>query len=164
VARRLEILRDSRVGAYGAIGGTLLVITFYAALGELTGSLRGFALFAAPLFGRWSMVAAVVGYPYARAQGAASAFQRHRAPFIVASVVALMLLAVAGYLTLGYSQHAIIALVTTLAWVVAVTIGWTAWAARRLGGGLTGDTYGALNELVEVIVFLIVPVLWRFMG
>ncbi len=35
--------------------------------------------------------------------------------------------------------------------------GWLAWAARRLGGGLTGDTYGAACVLVELAVLILAP-------
>ncbi|HKD75037.1 MAG TPA: adenosylcobinamide-GDP ribazoletransferase, partial [Ktedonobacterales bacterium] len=43
-----------------------------------------------------------------------------------------------------------------------ITLGWTRWASRRLGGVLTGDTYGALNELVELAVLFAAPILWRW--
>jgi cobalamin synthase len=38
-----------------------------------------------------------------------------------------------------------------------VLLGWLAWASRRLGGGLTGDTYGAACVLVELAVLALAP-------
>ena len=67
VERRLDILRDSRVGAYGALGGALLLIARFAALSTLVGPPRILALLVAPMLGRWGMVYAVARYPYARA-------------------------------------------------------------------------------------------------
>jgi len=191
VERRLEIMRDSRVGAYGALGGALLLIARFAALGALaSGSeLRALALVAAPLLGRWAMVYAVARYPYARAAGAGSPFRardgagglgRRLAQATTWSAgllaIAVALLAGLGVLHMGASgvtlaipanlsrTLVIAALLVAALWLVAfvVTLGWARWAARKLGGGLTGDTYGALNELIELAVLVCAPVaaLW----
>ena len=69
VERRLEILRDSRVGAYGAIGAALLCLGRFAAIESLPVGIRAFALVAAPLLGRWAIVYAVVRYPLSAANG-----------------------------------------------------------------------------------------------
>ncbi|MGO8949817.1 MAG: adenosylcobinamide-GDP ribazoletransferase [Ktedonobacterales bacterium] len=167
VERRLEILRDSRVGAYGAIGAALLLIARFAALGQLSGSVRVLALVAAPLLGRWGMVYAVTRFPYARQQGLGSAFQRKSGYLLAATAVAISLLGVAAgvvaLLVRGGAQRPATE-VAELAGLLAltallVTLAFTAWASRRLGGGLTGDTYGAVNELVELAVLAFAPAL-----
>ncbi len=164
--RRLEILRDSRVGAYGAIGAGLLLIARFSALGELGGSLRILALVAAPLLGRWGMVYAVTRFPYARQQGLGSSFQRKSGYLIAATALALALLAIAATVAtlLRGGVEKLPAETATLAGLLALTallVTWatTAWASRRLGGGLTGDTYGAVNELVELAVLAFAPAL-----
>jgi len=165
VERRLEILKDSRVGAYGTIGAALLLIARFSALGELSGSLRVLVLVAAPLLGRWGMVYAVTRFPYARQRGVGAAFARKSRYFIAATAVALALLAATAVFTtleLGSAKPAgglfttagVLALTALL-----VTLATTAWASRRLGGGLTGDTYGAVNELVELAVLALAPAL-----
>lgn len=166
VERRLEILKDSRVGAYGAIGAGLLLIARFAALGEIHGSVRVLALVAAPLLGRWGIVCALSFFPYARQHGLGSAFRRQVRYLIAASGVALVLLAVAaGVATLqmrGTAKSSSPAAITAglLALIaIVVTLATAAWASRRLGGGLTGDTYGAVNELVEVAVLALTPFL-----
>jgi adenosylcobinamide-GDP ribazoletransferase len=168
VERRLEILKDSRVGAYGAIGVALLLITRFAALGELGGSgpLRVLTLVAAPLLGRWGIVYAVTCFPYARQQGLGSLFRRRPGYLIAATGMALALLAlITGVmqLVLGNGSLAGTALLLALLAIVAllVTLSGCIWASRRLGGGLTGDTYGAINELVEVAVLALAPFLWE---
>ncbi|WIG59401.1 MAG: Cobalamin synthase [Ktedonobacterales bacterium] len=162
IERRLEILRDSRVGAYGVIGGVLLVLAQFAALGALPASMRLFALVAALLLGRWAMVYAVVAYPYARATGAGAGFHaggRHLALATLATLATLALLASASLLLPGGwwtpSHFALAGAVALVALVVA--LGWARWASHRLGGGLTGDTYGALNELVTLAVLALLP-------
>ena len=65
-------------------------------------------------------------------------------------VVAGHLFALAGtYVLLG--QWGLLALGASLAIVWA--FGW--WAARRLGGGLTGDVYGAASEIAEVVALVV---------
>ncbi len=161
VERRLEILRDSRVGAYGAVGAALLVLARFVALGALAPPLRALALIAAPALGRWSIVYAVVSYPYARAAGAGSAFQARRYHLLLASLVAIALLAGCSGLAGGYVPRNLLIVAALAALALLVTLGWTRWASRRLGGGLTGDTYGALNELVELSVLFAAPLLAR---
>jgi adenosylcobinamide-GDP ribazoletransferase len=162
VARRLEILRDSRIGAYGAIGAGLLLLARFAALGALGAPIRVLALVMAPLAGRWSMVYAVARFPYARAAGTGTPFQAPRPRLARTLALAtlgagLLLLAICG-LGSGSGLGERLALAGMLALVaIGVTLGWTRWASRRLGGGLTGDTYGALNELVELAVLALAP-------
>jgi len=162
VERRLEILRDSRVGAYGALGGALLLIAKFAALTALvSGPVRVLTLLVAPILGRWGMVYAVTRYPYARAAGAGAPFRnRGMSQLILASVVMLLLLA-ASALIIG-SRGAGIKEMLPLAGLLLVAallvlLGWLAWASRRLGGGLTGDTYGAACVLAELAVLLLAP-------
>lgn len=157
VERRLEILRDSRVGAYGAIGAALLCLARFAALVSLPGGLRAFALIAAPLLGRWAIVYAVTRYPYARQVGTGRLFRAGIAMRALTSAGALVLL-FASSLLVPITRPQAIFLVGLLAIVsLGVAVAWAWWASRRLGGGLTGDTYGAANELVELAVLALVP-------
>jgi len=162
VERRLEILRDSRVGAYGALGGALLLIAKFAALTALvSGSVRMLALLAAPILGRWGMVYAVTRYPYARAAGAGAPFRnRGNVQLILATIMMLQVLAASAFV-IGSPIQAISAAFTLagllLIPALLVLLGWLAWASRRLGGGLTGDTYGAACELVELAALVLAP-------
>jgi adenosylcobinamide-GDP ribazoletransferase len=160
---RLAILRDSRVGAYGALGGALLLLTRYAALGELDGPLRVAALIAAPTLGRWGIVVALRLYPYARSEGVGASFRsttgRQLALATVAAALILALLATVlavpvlpAILSINVLTLSLIALAA-----LAVTLAFTRWASVRLGGGLTGDTYGAVNELIELAVLVLAP-------
>lgn len=163
VERRLEILRDSRVGAYGAIGVALLLITRFAALGALGGAARPLALVLAPTLGRWSIVYAVARYPYARLAGL-GAFFRARASHLTGATLAVLVVVIAATVAIRPTiSRSWIVFVVLLAIVALTTmLLWTAWASRRLGGGLTGDTYGALNELVELAVLVVAPVVMKY--
>lgn len=161
VERRLEILRDSRVGAYGVIGGILLLLAKFAALSALVGPPRVLALLIAPILGRWGMVYAVTRYSYARSSGAGAPFRsRHFSQLVLASV-AMVVLLVAGALVIGNYATSIPTLLVLAGLLLVATLvtllAWLAWASRRLGGGLTGDTYGAACVLMELTVLVLAP-------
>ena len=137
----MDILRDVHLGAFGAVGVTLLLITKVAAVA----SLRSFApLVLAPVLGRWAMVYAAT-YPLARREGRAVRFSAGltRRELLVATGVAASTAAIFGALGLA-------ALVA--AFVVATAL--ARLAVARLGG-LTGDVYGMVCESVELAVLLV---------
>ncbi len=170
VARRLEIMRDSRVGSYAVVGIVLLLGTQYLALVHLPPLERFLAIIVGPLFGRWAMVVALVSRPYARTSGAGSGFQGTRRQLFTASValvVGLVLVAWIPQFPLVSPQW-LFALLGLWGIAALAALAWIAWASQRLGGGLTGDTYGAANELVTLAVWLLLPTVldWatRFTG
>ncbi len=143
---RLRIMRDERAGAFAVIGGILLMLLKYAALAG--NPHRTAALVLAPVVGRWGMAVAVVGFPYGRTEGLGRAMKDHarRPQVLLASVIALATVA---------------ALVVPNDWRAILTLplaGVVVWAGgrfvRRRLPGLTGDIYGALCELLEVVVLL----------
>lgn len=144
--RKLEIMKDSRVGAMGAI---TLVIILLLKLAFLDGLLPGDkirVLFLAPAVGRFMMVYAICRYPYARnVSGLGAAFGGEAGPVKLA-VAALILLAGAW---LAYAWTALTALFIT----VGLGMVAAAWIAKQLGG-MTGDTFGALCESCETIFII----------
>lgn len=161
-AHRLDILRDSRVGAYGVVGGCLLQLLRFAALAALARpDMRALALIAAPLLGRWSMVYAVVRYPYARPAGVGAPFRASALHAVGASILGGALLIVVCMVVGSPSLFQALMRVALLAGVALLTtVITTSWMSRRLAGGLTGDTYGALNECVEVAILVVLPLVF----
>jgi adenosylcobinamide-GDP ribazoletransferase len=151
-ADRLSIMRDPRIGAIGATGLFLSLILRYAALMALPHSLRVPALVCMPALGRWAMVTLAWLSPYARTEGGLAApFLVHLSllhvlgsTFVLASALVLML-GVSGTVAILVGGSAV---------VVAVQVG-----CRTLFGGITGDTLGATNELVEIQFLLVVPLM-----
>lgn len=139
--RRLEILRDTRVGAFAVAGGACLLLIKFAALMELPLALRPAALLTIPVLSRAAMVYATRAYPYARVEGGLG--QLFRQELTWRHVLMAVLIAIAwALLVMGVTGLALAACV----WLL--TVGLAAWVQRRIGG-LTGDVYGALNELAE---------------
>jgi adenosylcobinamide-GDP ribazoletransferase len=138
--RRLEIMRDSRVGSYGALAGALALLLKYAGLAALPVALRGPALVLLPVAGRWAMAGCAWAFPYARPQGLGTAFKAGATWRVM--LVATALAAGLAWATLGMAGLAFLGTAAVLAWVVA-------WYLAGKLGGLTGDCYGAVNEAVE---------------
>ena len=144
--RRMEIMRDHRIGAFAFIGGALLFLTKFSALVALRDTGWQFAaLLLAPVLGRWTMTLAVAAFPYARPVGLAREMKAHVTwrQVLLASVTAL---AAAWFLAYWHGLIALIVALLTLLGVVAFTL-------RRIPG-LTGDIYGAICELTELAVLL----------
>lgn len=146
--RALEIMRDSRIGAYGALALILAVGLRWGALTEWAGRVDAWAwLVAAGALGRWASLLVGWWLPYARPQGAGlgrAVSDGVGLPQVKgATAVAMLVVACAlGRAALGP---------VLLALIVAAAMG--AWMMRRIGGA-TGDTLGAVTEIVEVTVLL----------
>lgn len=144
--RRLEIMRDSHVGSYGVTGIVALLLVQYAGIAGLSPSIRATALVAMATLSRWAMSFAVLSFPYGREQGLGSAF-RPRSParslfFATAFALAVCLL------LLNIAGAALLSIVWLTTWLVGRLL------LHRLPG-LTGDTYGAINEVVQSVVLVL---------
>lgn len=142
---RLRIMRDERIGAFALIGGVLLLLVKFVSLLEIQE--RGWALVLALPLARWGMALAVVAFPYGRPEGLGRDMKDHASwsQGIQASVAALLSAGLIG---------------SWLGLIAFVLAGLAAWAGARFVltrlPGLTGDIYGALCELIEVLVLLVV--------
>jgi adenosylcobinamide-GDP ribazoletransferase len=141
--QRLDIMRDARVGAFGVVGGVLALLAKTAAVASLGG--QSITLIMAVVLGRWAMSLAVVTFPYARAEGLGRAMKDHAGwkQLVMAGVIAGLVAWFGGrWMGMIFAGGAI---------VVCLALG--RFFVKRLGG-LTGDTYGAVCELVEVCVLV----------
>lgn len=136
-ARRLEIMRDSRVGAYGVAAALAVLLVEYAALSSLV-SRRPLALIAAVGLSRAATALALGIARPARAEGLGSAFAvRGR---LAGGLVAGALATAAAVALTGWRGAAGAAVSLALALAVVTLF-------RRRVGGMTGDGFGAVVEL-----------------
>ena len=146
-ARRLEIMKDSRVGAFGVVGVVLLILLKFNALLSLPPTLRWGALLVAPTLARAAMTWAMGRYPLARSEGLSVFFREGLGwsqvviAAALAAFIALAVLGFPGFLVLG------------VAWLSTMLL--ARFAVLRIHG-LTGDIYGAICEVVEVAVLLVI--------
>ena len=144
---RLRIMRDSRIGAFGAIGLILFLLLEIAALSELAASARWRVLLVAPVIAR--AMPPLLGrlFPPARREGQGAAFLAGLSPR--AAPVALGLALVIATLTLGVVGP------IALAAAALVAVGLGRFFSGRLGG-ITGDVLGAAVETAELTTLLMV--------
>ena len=152
---RLEIMRDSRVGGFGVVGACCLILLLYVSLSILPDEWRMEALILMPAIARWTMVYAVTAYPYARGgEGLGTGFKEGAGWPWAAVATAITLAACMGLMWLD--GLAVMAGAWSIAFIAAF------YLSRKLGG-LTGDTYGAINEVVEVAVLILIPLItWSY--
>jgi adenosylcobinamide-GDP ribazoletransferase len=148
--RRLKIMADSRVGAYGIIGVCIVLLIKYAALVSLPETLRLEALLLVPMLGVWVMVLALFSFPYVRKEGLGRHFKAGANKYRFALITLLTLAAAVG---LAQWQGVIVMAITGL---IALGIGYFFKLRLR---GLTGDVYGAIKEVSEAIVLALFPVI-----
>lgn len=139
-ARALEILKDSRIGAYGALALVLVLGAQAAALAGL-GAAGAWALVLAATLSRGAAAEALRRGPYLRAGGAASGMTGRwtRGDWAAQSLGLGAGTAVAGAALGGGAALAGVALGALAAGLTA------AWARARLGG-VTGDVLGAVQQ------------------
>jgi adenosylcobinamide-GDP ribazoletransferase len=142
--RRLAIMRDERIGAFAFTGGALLFIMKFSALSSLT-LWRVPALILAPVMGRWGISLALVFFPYARSDGLGKDMKDH-ATWREAALATLIAMG-AAWLAAGW--HGMIIGVLTLVLQMAIVL----FTLKRIPG-LTGDIYGMINEISEVVVLV----------
>ena len=153
--QRLNAMRDSRVGAFGVAGAICIVLVKYASLAGLPDSVRTSALVLMPTLGRWTVVFALFAFPYVRIEGLGRAFKEQ-------ANLLRMLLATALCMAVALASFGPGGLALMLG-VGFVALG-LALFLRRLFGGLSGDTYGAIVEVSEtaaLVLAILVPA-WRW--
>lgn len=157
--RALQIMKDSRIGAYGAIGLVLMLGLKWSTLATLPAAAAAAALLFGHAASRAAAVSLIWGLRYAgdAEQAKAKPLAQHLSG--AGWLVALAWAAAAG------AAAAFVLPLSTLAVAVAggtAATGWCArWFHRRLGG-YTGDCLGATQQLCELAVYLGIVGAWRW--
>ena len=159
VEDRWQVMHDSRAGGFGIVGVCCLLLVKYISLNSVPEPLLMATLVLMPVVSRWAMVYAVFAYPYAKPSGLGKVFKQgaswHR--FIMATLIALVVAVV-------LARLAGLAIMLGI-WIIVI-----AMAAYLKGkfAGLTGDNYGAINEVAEVSVLILISLLahnqWLWVG
>jgi adenosylcobinamide-GDP ribazoletransferase len=138
-AQRLEIMRDSRVGAYGIAAAIAVMLLDYTALSAVApGAARPVALLVCVGLSRAASALALGIAPPARADGLGSVFTvPHR---LVGGLVAMLCAGAAAVALTGW--RGVAATGTSAAVMLLVTA-----VFRRRVGGMSGDGFGAVVEL-----------------
>ena len=149
---RWQVMHDSRVGSFSIVGIVLLLLVKYVSLNSIPTPLMMTTLVLMPVISRWAMVYAIFVYPAAKPSGLGKAFKQgaNWPKFTMATLVTLAVV-------VGLAQLIGLAIMF-LVWVITVVM--VAYLKGKFSG-LTGDTYGAINEVAEVGVLILVTLLAR---
>lgn len=183
--RKLEIMKDSRIGSFGVVAFVFVTLLKWQLLTAIpTAEFIPMALIMMPLMSRWSLVLSIRSYPYAREQGMGAAFA-NLAPkhvityntlstffmpivilligvilytllygvysiFSIADVGYVVGLGVLVYATLGIFQINIVSMIIT--YIINRLL--NRYIVKQLGG-TTGDTYGFVVEVTEVLLLFV---------
>lgn len=139
--RTLQIMKDPRSGPIAVVTLVLVLLLKFCALWVLVEQGIGAQLLLAPVIGRTAMLGLFLCTPYVRPGGLGQALAEH------------LPRRAAGWVLLGSALFCLV----LGGWAVALALAVFAWLrhlmCRRLGGA-TGDTAGALLELLELGVVL----------
>ena len=154
VEDRWKVMHDSRTGAFGVVGVVLLLLVKYISLNSVPPQLMTATIIFMPVVSRWAMVYAIFAFPYARPEGLGTAYKAAtRWPqFTIATVITFALAAV----VLFRCFSVIGVLVMVGVWIITTLF---AFYLKHKFAGLTGDTYGAINEMTEVVTLLLIIVI-----
>src|SRR5262249_33418590 len=144
--RRLEVLQDPRIGAYGAAGLSLVLLLKAACL-SVAPARTAPSLLLAPALSRW-LAASLAIFPPARPGGLGREFHARVRPGcpLFAPLAPASILAAGGF-------RSVLAAALALACAAAIGL-----LARRRLGGMTGDVLGLAIEATEVAVLLVYSV------
>lgn len=154
--RKLEIMKDSRIGAMGGIALVMQILLKVSFLGLIPYPLKYGLLLIAPALGRTMMIYPITYFPYARpGPGLGKSFGDKVSQWVFPATMILVMIVSYG----AGGMH-----LTIFAMVAALMAGLAArWIASILGGH-TGDTYGAVCEISETILMIVAAVGYRILN
>lgn len=149
----LRIMRDSHIGVMGVAGIISILLLKIAFLSNMNTSLKLAALPLMCVCSRWSMVLAMASFPYARSEGKALLYIQGAASHkrVVIALLSALVFAFALWRIKGVLVFAMVTLCSAL-----IGVG----VSKKIKG-ITGDTIGALNEIIEVVTLLIILLIER---
>jgi adenosylcobinamide-GDP ribazoletransferase len=143
--KRLEIMKDSRTGAYGVLALVLSMLIRWTAITAILQTDQWIAaLIATAMLSRAAMVALMTGLRNARSDGLSQAVGR---PKPITAWLAIGVATLGSVIALGLTAG-------TLVIVAGVTASLWAGIAHRKIGGQTGDILGATQQLTEIALLI----------
>lgn len=147
----LEVMRDSRIGAFGVISLILLIGGKYLALDQISNSSVPDSLILMSVMGRQSMVLVCSRSSYARPNGGLAkpftenlGYREMALSLVLAFGITLLFMGVKG--------------IVLFFGIGLFSLGYRLFFIKKLGG-VTGDILGAANELTELLCLILLVIL-----
>ena len=161
--KKLLVMKDSTIGPVGVIAIVILILLKYLALNAFffhSSPITYYSsLFLMPVFSRWVMVTAIFHGKSARQDGIGKIFVENTRlkELIIATSLTVLIFLLVLFIThypLPITHFLFVLLVLYIFSLVSV------WFCNKKFGGMTGDTFGAVSEISEIL-FLIISVIIR---
>ncbi|MBI4844846.1 MAG: adenosylcobinamide-GDP ribazoletransferase [Nitrospirae bacterium] len=164
--KKLAVMKDSAVGPFGVMAILFSIFLKYLLLNALFSNSLLItyysSLFLMPLFSRWAMAAALFHAKPARRDGLGRIFIAHTgvkelltAAGFVLFISLVAIFAVRQSFQLSAVSYQLLFVLPVLYVFVLTSV----WFCGKTFGGMTGDTFGAVSELSEIL-FLMTAVIW----
>ena len=151
----LMIMKDSRLGTYGTVGIIFLLSAKFLALNEMPSAYIALIIISGHSISRFIATLLIFSHPYVRE----TEDSKSKPAADKMSLNALMISAFFGLLPLVFFQNHLVFLVLI---PLGLTKIWMAGFFKKWIGGQTGDCAGALQQLSEVVFYLSLLAIWKF--
>jgi len=171
IEKRLRVMKDSTVGPMGVIAIVFFLLLKYLLMADILRTdnpNKYFLFFLMPVFSKWAMVITMYHGRSARADGIGRTFLEHVGLRQIVFATGVLISFLTGWYLLGYLawnlSGQMVGLCVLLSFFETIFIMLVCFILKYLFntrfGGLTGDNFGAIHEITE-IVFLTIAILWR---
>ena len=143
----LRIMKDSAIGAKGAIALFFILLLKFVLLGEIDLSIKFITLLFIPALSRWSMIAAAFfGKPAYSENSMGQQFMKYlgKKELILSTIIII----IPGIILFKFLFLALLGITIGVIWLLLK------YCQGKIGG-ITGDILGALNEIVELCCLLV---------
>ncbi|HDZ62135.1 MAG TPA: adenosylcobinamide-GDP ribazoletransferase, partial [Nitrospirae bacterium] len=160
---KLAIMKDSTTGPIGVTAIVIVLLLKYLLLNELfnsaTASIYYFTIFLMPVFSRWAMVPAIYHGRPASPNGLGKLFIEHTGlkQLLIATGITLLVFmsALLIFSKVGYRQSSIVNCQFIFILPALYLFSLTAlWLFNRCFGGVTGDNFGAISEISDLLFLM----------
>ena len=151
INRKLQIMRDSRIGTYGSVALLFVILAKIFTISEISPANISGTLIAAHVIARWTSLPLICNNTYVREEGTGKPFAAtvNQRQLLIASLITVLICVIA----IGWRSIVVLPIVVAFVWG-------SQWYLRRKLGGVTGDVLGAVNSLSELGVYLTLSVVY----
>ncbi|ANB60758.1 adenosylcobinamide-GDP ribazoletransferase [Anoxybacteroides amylolyticum] len=154
--RRLDIMKDSRVGAFAVLSIIFLLSFRFVFFYETIGHVVPIVFIAIPFFSRSFMSLLLLYGKLAKPTGMAAAFREHVTKSDARFIIFLLSIGIASFVAIRPVETIVLALGAVFSWLSARSF------YERQFGGITGDMLGAFVEGTEGWLWFLIWLLRSF--